>query len=166
MGAYGTGLVYCVKEDGSNLLAAHNYFYAYQPKDAYSNSICFFMEDGLVAGIRVENMLDAGNEAYSVNNITRFPIQSSGDPDYSNRQDIYQEPIDTTRRVYIAWNQLVTNENLSAEEQYAYRRDVFTNLPDMDWQEFGELGSTIDNFTTSEAFMSWLAGQELSLIHI
>ena len=160
VGAYGTDLVYCVKEDGSNLLAAHNYFYAYQPKDAYSNSICFFMEDGLVAGIRVENMLDAGNEAYSVNNITRFPIQSSGDPDYSNRQDIYQEPIDTTRRVYIAWNQLVTNENLSAEEQYAYRRDVFTNLPDMDWQEFGELGSTIDNFTTSEAFMSWLAGQE------
>lgn len=110
VGAYGTDLVYCVKEDGSNLLAAHNYFYAYQPKDAYSNSICFFMEDGLVAGIRVENMLDAGNEAYSVNNITRFPIQSSGDPDYSNRQDIYQEPIDTTRRVYIAWNQLVTNE--------------------------------------------------------
>lgn len=54
----------------------------------------------------------------------------------------------------------MTNENLSAEEQYAYRRDVFTNLPDMDWQEFGELGSTIDNFTTSEAFMSWLAGQE------
>ena len=99
VGAYGTDLVYCVKEDGSNLLAAHNYFYAYQPKDAYSNSICFFMEDGLVAGIRVENMLDAGNEAYSVNNITRFPIQSSGDPDYSNRQDIYQEPIDTTRWV-------------------------------------------------------------------
>ena len=30
----------------------------------------------------------------------------------------------------------------------------------MDWQEFGKLGSTDDNFTTSEAFMSWLAGQE------
>ena len=161
VGAYGTDLVYCFKEGGSDiLLAEHDYFYAYQPKDAFSNSICFFIKDGLVAGIRVENMLDEGNDAYAVNNISIFPIQRNGDPDFSHRQDIYLEPIDATRQVYIAWNQLVTNENLSAEERYAYRRDVFTNLPDMDWQEFGELGSTDDNFTTSEAFMSWLAGQE------
>lgn len=160
VGAYGMDLVYCFKEEGSDILAEHDYFYAYQPKEAFSNSICFFMEDSLVSGIRVENMLDAGNDAYAVNNISIFPIQRNGDPDYSNRQDIYQEPVDAARQVYIAWNQLVTNQNLSAEEQYAYRRDVFTNLPDMDWQEFGELGSTDDNFTTSEAFMSWLAGQE------
>ena len=95
----------------------HDYFYAYQPKEAFSNSICFFMEDGLVSGIRVENMLDAGNDAYAVNNISIFPIQRNGDPDYSNRQDIYQEPVDAARQVYIAWNQLVTNQNLSAEEQ-------------------------------------------------
>lgn len=158
--AYGMDLVYCFKEEGSDILAEHDYFYAYQPKEAFSNSICFFMEDSLVSGIRVENMLDAGNDAYAVNNISIFPIQRNGDPDYSNRQDIYQEPVDAARQVYIAWNQLVTNQNLSAEEQYAYRRDVFTNLPNMDWQEFGELGSTDDNFTTSEAFMSWLAGQE------
>ncbi len=160
VGAYGIDLVYCFKEEGSDILAEHDYFYAYQPKEAFSNSICFFMEDSLVSGIRVENMLDAGNDAYAVNNISIFPIQRNGDPDYSNRQDIYQEPVDAARQVYIAWNQLVTNQNLSAEEQYAYRRDVFTNLPDMDWQEFGKLGSTDDNFTTSEAFMSWLAGQE------
>lgn len=160
VGAYGMDLVYCFKEEGSDILAEHDYFYAYQPKEAFSNSICFFMEDSLVSGIRVENMLDTGNDAYAVNNISIFPIQRNGDPDYSNRQDIYQEPVDAARQVYIAWNQLVTNQNLSAEEQYAYRRDVFTNLPDMDWQEFGELGSTDDNFTTSEAFMSWLAGQE------
>lgn len=160
VGAYGMDLVYCFKEEGSDILAEHDYFYAYQPKEAFSNSICFFMEDSLVSGIRVENMLDAGNDAYAVNNISIFPIQRNGDPDYSNRQDIYQEPVDATRQVYIAWNQLVTNENISAEERYAYRRDVFTNLPDMDWQEFGKLGSTDDNFTTSEAFMSWLAGQE------
>ena len=160
VGAYGMDLVYCLKEEGNDILAEHDYFYAYQPKEAISNSICFFMEDGLVSGIRVENMLDAGNDAYAVNNISIFPIQKNGDPDYSNRQDIYQEPVDAARQVYIAWNQLVTNQNLSAEERYAYRRDVFTNLPDMDWQEFGKLGSTDDNFTTSEAFMSWLAGQE------
>ena len=152
-------LVYCFKEEGSDILAEHDYFYAYQPKEAFSNSICFFMEDGLVSGIRVENMLDEGNEAYAVNNLFIFPIQRNGDPDYSNRQDIYQEPVDATRQVYIAWNQLVTNENLSAEERYAYRRDVFTNLPDMDWQEFGALGG-IDSSGTIFALLDWLSQQE------
>lgn len=159
VGAYGMDLVYCFKEEGSGILAEHDYFYAYQPKEAFSNSICFFMEDGLVSGIRVENMLDAGNDAYAVNNISIFPIQKNGDPDYSNRQDIYQEPVDATRQVYIAWNQLVTNQNLSAEEQYAYRRDVFTNLPNMDWQEFGELGG-IDGDDTIFALLDWLSQQE------
>ena len=159
VGAYGMDLVYCFKEEGSDILAEHDYFYAYQPQEAFSNSICFFMEDGLVSGIRVENMLDAGNQAYAVNNISIFPIQRNGDPDYSNRQDIYQEPVDATRQVYIAWNQLVTNENLSAEERYAYRRDVFTNLPDMDWQEFGKLGG-IDSSGTIFALLDWLSQQE------
>ena len=152
-------LVYCFKEEGSDILAEHDYFYAYQPKEAFSNSICFFMKDGLVSGIRVENMLDAGNEAYAVNNSSIFPIQRNGDPDYSFRQDIYQEPVDATRQVYIAWNRLVTDENLSAEERYACRRDVFGNLPDMDWQEFGELGS-IDGDDTIFALMDWLREQD------
>ena len=159
VGAYGMDLVYCFKEEGSDILAEHDYFYAYQPKEAFSNSICFFMEDSLVSGIRVENMLDAGNDAYAVNNISIFPIQRNGDPDYSNRQDIYQEPVDAARQVYIAWNQLVTNQNLSAEEQYAYRRDVFTNLPNMDWQEFGELGG-INGDDTIFALMDWLREQD------
>ena len=159
VGAYGMDLVYCFKEEGSDILAEHDYFYAYQPKEAFSNSICFFMEDSLVSGIRVENMLDAGNDAYAVNNISIFPIQRNGDPDYSNRQDIYQEPVDAARQVYIAWNQLVTNQNLSAEEQYAYRRDVFTNLPNMDWQEFGELGR-INGDDTIFALMDWLREQD------
>ena len=158
VGTYGSELVYCVKEENDTLVE-HDYFYAYQPKDAFSNSICFFMEDSLVSGIRVENMLDAGNDAYAVNNISIFPIQRNGDPDYSNRQDIYQEPVDAARQVYIAWNQLVTNQNLSAEEQYAYRRDVFTNLPDMDWQEFGKLGG-INGDDTIFALMDWLREQD------
>ena len=158
VGTYGSKLVYCVKEENDTLVE-HDYFYAYQPQEAFSNSICFFMKDGLVSGIRVENMLDAGNQAYAVNNISIFPIQRNGDPDYSNRQDIYQEPVDATRQVYIAWNQLVTNENLSAEERYAYRRDVFTNLPDMDWQKFGALGG-IDSSGTIFALLDWLSQQE------
>lgn len=53
----------------------------------------------------------------------------------------------------------MTNENLSAEERYAYRRDVFTNLPDMDWQEFGKLGG-IDSSGTIFALLDWLSQQE------
>ena len=158
VGAYGMDLVYCFKEENVTLVE-HDYFYAYQPQEAFSNSICFFMKDGLVSGIRVENMLDAGNQAYAVNNISIFPIQRNGDPDYSNRQDVYQEPVDATRQVYIAWNRLVTGENLSAEERYTCRRDVFTNLLDMDWQEFGKLGST-DEDSTRFAFIDWLAEQD------
>ncbi len=162
VGAYGPdSLVYCFKEDGGDLLCQHDYYYAYQPKDAFSNSLCFFMEDGLVAGIRVETMLDLGNDAYAVNNLTRFPVLKNGDPDYSDRQDLYQEPVDATRQVYIAWNRLVTDENLSAEERYVCRSQVFTNLPDMDWQEFDSLG-TINEYGATEALILWLREQTFS----
>ena len=159
IGTYGSDLVYCMKEEGGDILTEHDYFYAYQPKDAYSNSICFLMKDGMVRGIRVENMADLGNDAYAVNNISIFPIQRNGDPDYSNRQDLYAEPISETRKVYIAWNELVTNSNLSAEETYTDRWTIFSGLSDLDWQEFGRLGTTEYPEQTMEAFMSWLEDQ-------
>ena len=160
VGVYGMDLVYCVKQEYGELLTEHDYYYAYQPQEAFSLSLCFFMKDGLVAGIRVENMQDLGNDAYAVDNLYTFPILTNGDPDYSHRQDIYQEPVDATRSVYIAWNALVTRENLSAEERYAYRQDVFSNLPEMDWQEFMQLGSSDDPVTTAGAFADWLQTQD------
>ena len=160
VGVYGMDLVYCVKQEYGELLTEHDYYYAYQPQEAFSLSLCFFMKDGLVAGIRVENMQYLGNDAYAVDNLYTFPILTNGDPDYSHRQDIYQEPVDATRSVYIAWNALVTRENLSAEERYAYRQDVFSNLPEMDWQEFMQLGSSDDPVTTAGAFADWLQTQD------
>lgn len=159
IGTYSSDLVYCMKEEGGDILTEHDYFYAYQPKDAYSNSICFLMKDGMVRGIRVENMADLGNDAYAVNNISIFPIGRNGDPDYSNRQDLYVEPISETRKVYIAWNELVTNSNLSAEEAYTDRWTIFSGLSDLDWQEFGRLGTTEYSEQTIEALMSWLQDQ-------
>ena len=159
IGTYGSDLVYCMKEGGGDILTEHDYFYAYQPKDAYSNSICFLMKDGMVRGIRVENMADFGNDAYAVNNISIFPIQRNGDPDYSNRQDLYAEPVSETRKVYIAWNELVTNSNLSAEEDYTDRWTVFSGLSLLDWQEFGQLGTTEYPEQTIEAFLAWLQDQ-------
>ena len=109
--------------------------------------------------LKTDLMQDMGDFYAAANNTSTFPVDENGDPDFSHRQDLPQEPIDATRQVYIAWNQLVTNENLSAEERYAYRRDVFTNLPDMDWQEFGKLGG-IDSSGTIFALLDWLSQQE------
>ena len=64
-----------------------------------------------------------------------------------------------TRQVYIAWNQLVTNNNLSAEELYAYHQTIFNGLAYLDWQELGQLGSTEHPQQTMEALLSWLREQ-------
>ncbi|MDY3653061.1 helix-turn-helix transcriptional regulator [Dysosmobacter sp.] len=154
-------LLYGLKEADGYSLVPHDYLYiwsAFEEGRGYQ-TIYFFIKDGLVAGISMELMQDMGDFYASANNTSTFPVDENGDPDFSHRQDLPQEPIDATRQVYIAWNQLVTNENLSAEERYAYRRDVFTNLPDMDWQEFGKLGG-IDSSGTIFALLDWLSQQE------
>ena len=154
-------LLYGLKEADGYSLVPHDYLYiwsAFEEGRGYQ-TIYFFIKDGLVAGISMELMQDTGDFYAAANNTSTFPVDENGDPDFSHRQDLPQEPIDATRQVYIAWNQLVTNENLSAEERYAYRRDVFTNLPDMDWQEFGTLGG-IDSSGTIFALLDWLSQQE------
>lgn len=154
-------LLYGLKEADRYSLVPHDYLYiwsAFEEGRGYQ-TIYFFIKDGLVAGISMELMQDMGDFYAAANNTSTFPVDENGDPDFSHRQDLPQESIDATRQVYIAWNQLVTNENLSAEERYAYRRDVFTNLPDMDWQEFGKLGG-IDSSGTIFALLDWLSQQE------
>lgn len=154
-------LLYGLKEADGYSLVPHDYLYiwsAFEEGRGYQ-TIYFFIKDGLVAGISMELMQDMGDFYAAANNTSTFPVDENGDPDFSHRQELPQEPVDATRQVYIAWNQLVTNENLSAEERYAYRRDVFTNLPDMDWQEFGALGG-IDSSGTIFALLDWLSQQE------
>ena len=157
--AYGTDLVYCLKEEGDDILVPHDYYYAYQTEAAPTYALCLFLQDGLVVGIRVENVMDLGLDAYAVDNLNTFPILSNGDPDFSHRREPERKDMDETQIVYSAWNQLVTNQNLSAEERYGYRRDVFTNLPEMNWQELTQLGGSTDP-VTAEAFADWLRDQE------
>ena len=113
--AYGDDLVYCLKEEDSYTLVRHDDYYAYQTAEQPASALLFFLRDGLVAGIRVESTGDLGLDAYAPNNVTRFPVVD-GEPDFSQRQEPEREAVSDTRRVYIAWNQLVTNDNLSAEE--------------------------------------------------
>lgn len=159
LSAYGDNLVYCMKEADSYSLVRHDYYYAYQTPETGGASLQLFMLDGIVAGIRVEHMGDMGNTAFAPDHISRFPIVN-GEPDYSQRAEPEQEYVDDTRKVYIAFNQLVTNNNLSVEEQYAYRRDVFSLLPYMDWQAFGAMGSIAEHDDTIFALLNWLANQD------
>ena len=156
--AYGDDLVYCLKEESGYTLVQHDNYYAYQTAEQPASALLFFLRDGLVAGIRVESTGDLGLDAYAPNNVTRFPVVN-GEPDFSQRQEPEREEISDTRRVYIAWNQLVTNDNLSAEERYTYHHTIFSGLSYLDWQELGQLGSTEYPEQTMEALLSWLREQ-------
>lgn len=156
--SYGDELVYCLKEQDGYSLVKHDYYYAFQTPETFGQSLCLYMRDGLVAGIKLEHMLDAGNTAYAPNNVTRFPL-ADGEPDFSARQEPGREDRDATQQVYIAWNQLVTDSNLSAEERYACRRDVFSLLPDMDWGELRQMGSAENPDDAIFGLMTWLEDQ-------
>ncbi|MBE6995977.1 MAG: helix-turn-helix transcriptional regulator [Ruminococcaceae bacterium] len=158
LAAYGDDLVYCMKEESGYTLAKHDYYYAFQTPETFGASLQFFMLDGVVAGIRAEHMGDEGTLAFVPNYTSRFPLKN-GEPDFSQRQDPEQETLSDARRVYIAWNQLETNNNLSAEERYTYRRDIFSLLPTMDWQEFGLCGGYNLEDETRFALMVWLETQ-------
>ena len=159
LAAYGDDLVYCMKEEDGYTFVKHDYYYAYQTPETFGASLQFFMLDGLVAGIRVEHMAELGSTAFAPDNLTRFPLKD-GEPDFSLRQEPEQEFLSDARKVYIAWNRLVNDNNLSAEEQYACRRDVFGLLPTMDWSEFGLMGEADRQEDTIFALMNWIANQE------
>lgn len=160
LAAYGDELVYCLKEEGYTL-APHDHFYAWSAfADGYS-TIFFYVERGSVSGIRIERMYDLGDcyTPNNVNNISRFPMKD-GEPDFSLREEPEREALSGTRQVYIAFNQLVTNNNLTAEERYACRRDIFTLLPDMDWTELGQMGTVEYPSDTIFALMEWLSSHD------
>ena len=156
--AYGDELVYCMKEEGGYTLVQHDYYYIYQPESAGSRYLAIYMRDGLVAGLWTEDLIDAGNDFFLPNNVFRFPIVD-GEPDFSQRVEPEREERSDTWQVYHAWNELVTNNNLSAEEIYAYRWTIFSGLSSLDWQEFDGLGVTEYPGQTIEALMSWLREQ-------
>ena len=160
LAAYGDKLVYCLKEEVYTLVP-HDHFYAWSAfADGYS-TIFFYVERGSVSGIRMERMYDLGDyyTPDNVNHISRFPMKG-GEPDFSLREEPEQEELSDTRRVYIAFNRLVSSSNLTAEEQYACRQDIFTLLPDMDWSELGQMGTAEYPSDAIFALMEWLSSRD------
>ena len=96
-------LLYGLKEADGYSLVPHDYLYiwsAFEEGRGYQ-TIYFFIKDGLVAGISMELMQDMGDFYAAANNTSTFPVDENGDPDFSHRQDLPQEPIDATRQVYM-----------------------------------------------------------------
>ena len=158
--AYGDALVYCLKGDSPYTLAPYDYYYAYQTPETGGAAMLLYMKDGLVSAIQMEHMAEWGSEAYPPDHISRFPLVN-GEPDFSLRVEQERENISDTRKVYLAWNRLVTNNNLSAEERYAYRQTLFGLLPYMDWSEMRTLGATdADPDAGIFGLIGWLSVQE------
>lgn len=156
LNAYGDALIYCLKEENGYSLVPHSHYYEY-----FERPLCltFYIQQGEVAGICAENLMD-GADLRDIDHIYRFPVKN-GEPDFSLRREQEQETLSDARRVYIAFNQLVTNDNLSAVERYAYRCDVFGLLPDVDWQEYMVCSDTYEEPDVGFfALMDWLARQE------
>ena len=159
LAAYEGELVYLMEESGENVLCRNDYRYAYAPAEAYGMAIEFYLDGGHVAGIAVRSADDRGSEAYAVDNMTIFPIVD-GQPDFSGRQEPEQETADAAQTVYIALQALLHDGNLSAEDAYRCRQDIYGNLYQLDWQAYGALGEAGKEDETVFELLGYLNTQE------
>ena len=150
-------LLYCTGGCGPETDLPYEACYVYCPSDpedpAFGWNLIFLLSGDSVCGIRME---DASYPYYHVNNRDTFPVKD-GAPDFSNRED---PPQNTEQQVYDALNNLVTRDDLTAEERYVDRWTIFSSLSDLDWWAFGDLGTTEAPEDTINALLSWLLEQE------
>ena len=158
--AYGDELIYHLKED-SYTVAPHDDYYTYTAMDVEGGGgfqeIAFFIQKGEVAALRLRMLLDEGFEG--PDNLYSFPVVD-GEPDFSARREPEREEIDETRTVYIALHALRDQTNLSAEEVYQYRRDIYGNLQYISWWDFGGLGEAGKRDATIFDLLHWLNEQD------
>ena len=155
---YGDALIYVVKDSGSEVLCKHDYKYVYAPETAFGTAVIFYISGGHVAGLEIRRGDDAGNDAWSLNHKTRFPVKN-GEPDFGQRQEPEQEEVDETWAVYIALHALRDDANLSVEEEYEHRKTIFQNLQYLDWWRYGTLGEAGKDDLTRTELLHWLKRQ-------
>lgn len=159
LAAYGDALIYQLKDSGTAVLCRHEHSYIYSPSEASGTALIFYMDVGQVTGLALLAGDDMGSDAWAVDNISRFPVKG-GQPDFSLRTEPETEDVDATRQVYIAWNALTTDQNLSAEDVYRLRQTVYENLQFMDWTAYGALGEAGRETETCMDLLAWLADQD------
>ncbi|MDY3281845.1 helix-turn-helix domain-containing protein [Dysosmobacter sp.] len=168
--AYDDGnLCYHFKEHGSNLLCQHDAYYLYARADeGWRLETRIYILNGQVSGIAMENLMDgAGYDP--VNNTTCFPV-TGGAPDFSRRVEPEQEVRDdASLAAWQAFYALQNDGNLSPEEVYRYRRQLFSSLPGLDWQAYGRIACPVGVESpdydaaaaeAQEALTAWLRSQE------
>lgn len=160
---YGDGLVYCLKDSGS-VLCRHDYCYAYSPEDAFGTAVLLYIDGGTVSGLTVRAGDDMGSEAFQVDHTFIFPVVN-GKVDFTGREEPEREDADATRAVYIAMNALLTDRNLSAEEEYRHRQTVYEGLPTLDWPAFAALGPAGEDTETMQSLLQYLESQPLLSTH-
>ena len=168
--AYDDGnLYYHFKEHGTDLLCQHDSYYLYARADeGWRLEMRIYILNGQVSGIAMENLMDgAGYDP--VNNTTCFPV-TGGAPDFSRRVEPEQDAHnDASLAAYQAFYALQNDANLSPEEVYQYRRQLFSSLPGLDWQAYGriacDVGVESSDYAAAvaeaqEALTGWLQSQE------
>lgn len=168
--AYDDGnLYYHFKEQGSDLLCRHDSYYLYARADeGWRLELRIYILNGQVSGIAMENRMDGAGQD-PVNNTTCFPV-TGGTPDYSRRvEPEREEHDDASLAAYQAFYALQNDGNLSPEEIYQYRRQLFSSLPGLDWQAYGRIACDVGVESpdygaamaeAQEAMTTWLRSQE------
>lgn len=168
--AYDDGALYFhFKEHDNGLLCRHDYYYLYAKADeGWRLELRIYILNGQVSGIAMENLMDgAGRDP--VNNTTCFPL-TDGAPDFSRRvEPEREEHDDASLFAYQAFYALQTDLNLSPEEIYQYRRQLFSSLSGLDWQTYGRIACDVgvenEHYSAAvaeaqEALTAWLQSQE------
>lgn len=168
--AYDDGnLYYHFKEHGTDLLCQHDSYYLYARADeGWRLEMRIYILNGQVSGIAMENLMDgAGYDP--VNNTTCFPM-TDGAPDFSRRVEPEREAHnDASLSAWQAFYALQTDGNLSPEEVYQSRRQLFSSLSGLDWQAYGriacDVGVESPDYAAAvaeaqEALTGWLQAQE------
>lgn len=168
--AYDDGnLYYHFKEQGIDPLCRHDYYYLYAKADeGWRLELRIYILNGQVSGIAMENLMD-GAGCDPVNNTTCFPV-TGGAPDFSRRVEPEREDHgDASLFAYQAFYALQNDGNLSPEEIYRYRRQLFSSLSGLDWQSYGriacDVGVESPDYSAAvaeaqEALTAWLRSQE------
>lgn len=151
-------LYYCLPEHGEDVLCRHDHSYLYAlPEEEWSRQIRFYMLNGRVVALQVTDVGEAARDP--VDNIYCFPLRN-GEPDFSRRQEPEREQLDASRKVFIALYALTSDANLSAEDRYVYRQQVFGGLAALDWQAYGALGEAGRESDTQMELLGWLGQQQ------
>lgn len=160
--AYGDDLLYSFSLQDA--FCTHDSVYIYQND---GRELRFYVAQGVVSGLE----LRLQKQPWAVDHLTVFPIVD-GTIDTSRQlfpdREARRKDTEAVRDAFLA---LTGSKSLTATEMARYRTQLFTSLPGMSWQLYGELAVNVSRETdptlhhqqrdeTCSALLQWLKAQE------